>query len=99
MGRTARAGKAGTAVTIVDEEEHRNFKKIIKSVNRQTSNLNRINIDEDKLTDLLPKLTKALQNLPAVLKVRKCLNHLKIIVNIIFVFFLLQADKKNHKNK
>ncbi|CAD5116696.1 DgyrCDS5555 [Dimorphilus gyrociliatus] len=78
VGRTARAGKAGTAITIVDEEEHRSFKKIIKSVSRQSDNLNRINIDEDKLTDLLPKLTKALQSLPAVLKIEKPIEALYI---------------------
>ncbi|KAL1737808.1 P-loop containing nucleoside triphosphate hydrolase protein, partial [Schizophyllum fasciatum] len=53
VGRTARAGRAGSAWTLVEEQEARYFKNMMKDADHLSS-LKKIKMDEKELKDLEP---------------------------------------------
>ncbi|KAK3102413.1 hypothetical protein FSP39_011231 [Pinctada imbricata] len=61
VGRTARAGKEGTAITFVQDQEFYHFKKMTSAIRR--TGLNKIKVPKDKLEPLVPKLQAALKKL------------------------------------
>ncbi|KAG2206928.1 hypothetical protein INT46_005448 [Mucor plumbeus] len=62
VGRTARAGREGEAYTLVEMQEARHFKEIL----RHAGHLNQVKtlkIEKDKLKELVPDYEKAMSNL------------------------------------
>ncbi|KAJ9106074.1 hypothetical protein QFC21_001213 [Naganishia friedmannii] len=56
VGRTARAGREGTAWTLVEKQEARHFKEMLTAANH-LSKVKKIKIKEDQLTDLRESYT------------------------------------------
>ncbi|KAF9565973.1 ATP-dependent RNA helicase dbp6 [Mortierella alpina] len=66
VGRTARAGKIGTAYSLVEMQEARHFKEMISKAGHWDK-IRRIKVKEQELKDLVPGYTKALAGLKDVL--------------------------------
>ncbi|KAJ3732156.1 DEAD-domain-containing protein [Lentinula guzmanii] len=62
VGRTARAGREGDAWTLVEEQEARHFKLMMKDANH-LSQVKKLRIGEQDLTSLVPHYETALSNL------------------------------------
>ena len=62
VGRTARAGKEGDAWTLVEEQEARHFKSMVRSVGRQ-SPIGKIKLNTEELDKLRPDYEEALDRL------------------------------------
>ncbi|KAF8149826.1 P-loop containing nucleoside triphosphate hydrolase protein [Crassisporium funariophilum] len=62
VGRTARAGRAGEAWTLVEEQEARYFKQMLKDVDH-LDKVKRLRVTEQDLAPLTPHYDVALQNL------------------------------------
>ncbi|KAJ3555698.1 hypothetical protein NM688_g2432 [Phlebia brevispora] len=67
VGRTARAGRAGDAWTLVEEQEARYFKNMMKSIDHLSA-LKRMRVDEKDVAPLLPHYEGALERLKEVLE-------------------------------
>ncbi|KAH9013254.1 hypothetical protein EDB84DRAFT_1533337, partial [Lactarius hengduanensis] len=65
VGRTARAGRTGEAWTLVEEQEARYFKKMIKSADYAAA-VNRLRVTERQLAPLIPFYRVALAGLKDV---------------------------------
>ncbi|KAF9947311.1 ATP-dependent RNA helicase dbp6 [Mortierella alpina] len=66
VGRTARAGKTGTAYSLVEMQEARHFKEMISKAGHWDK-IGRIKVKEQEIKDLVPGYTKALAGLKDVL--------------------------------
>ncbi|KAF9928189.1 ATP-dependent RNA helicase dbp6, partial [Linnemannia zychae] len=66
VGRTARAGKTGTAYSLVEMQEARHFKEMISKAGHWDK-LKRIHVKHQDLKDLVPAYQKALAGLKDVL--------------------------------
>ncbi|KAF9153609.1 ATP-dependent RNA helicase dbp6 [Linnemannia schmuckeri] len=66
VGRTARAGKTGTAYSLVEMQEARHFKEMISKAGHWDK-IGRINVKSQEVKDLVPGYTKALAGLKDVL--------------------------------
>ncbi|CAL1547489.1 unnamed protein product [Lymnaea stagnalis] len=67
IGRTARANKPGTAITLLEGKEMFHFKKMLRDSGRWNK-LKRIQINRRRIEPLVPQFTKALKILPEILK-------------------------------
>ncbi|KAI8784061.1 ATP-dependent RNA helicase DDX51 [Biomphalaria glabrata] len=67
VGRTARANKPGTAITLLEGKEMFHFKKMLRESGRWHK-LKRILVNRKHLEPLVPQFTQALQLLPEILK-------------------------------
>uniref|UniRef100_A0A0B6ZF66 ATP-dependent RNA helicase n=1 Tax=Arion vulgaris TaxID=1028688 RepID=A0A0B6ZF66_9EUPU len=67
VGRTARANRPGTAITLLEGKEMFHFKKMLRESGRW-SKLKRITVNNSKLEPLVPHFSKALKILPMILK-------------------------------
>ncbi|KAJ9124143.1 hypothetical protein QFC22_000939 [Naganishia vaughanmartiniae] len=65
VGRTARAGREGTAWTLVEKQEARHFKEMLSAANH-LSKVKKIKIKEEQLTDLRESYNIALSRLKSV---------------------------------
>lgn len=70
VGRTARAGKEGTAISLLQVKEVTHFKTFRKKCG-STENLSRLRIKNEDLELLIPRLKEALESLPQTLKNEK----------------------------
>jgi len=61
-GRTARAGLSGSVVTIADDTEINQFKKLMESNNRWSS-FTQLDVSKDRIKELKPKYREALGQL------------------------------------
>lgn len=66
VGRTARAGKTGTAYSLVEMQEARHFKEMISKAGHWDK-IGRVNVKSQEVKDLVPGYTKALAGLKDVL--------------------------------
>lgn len=66
VGRTARAGKPGTAITLLEGKEVYHFKKMLRDSGRWRK-LKRIYVNPKSLQSLVPTFTAALKILPEIL--------------------------------
>ncbi|KAG0289110.1 ATP-dependent RNA helicase dbp6 [Linnemannia gamsii] len=66
VGRTARAGKSGTAYSLVEMQEARHFKEMITKAGHWDK-IGRINVKSQEVKDLVPSYQKALGGLKDVL--------------------------------
>ncbi|KAF9113661.1 ATP-dependent RNA helicase dbp6 [Mortierella sp. AM989] len=66
VGRTARAGKTGTAYSLVEMQEARHFKEMISKAGHWEK-ISRIKVKDQDTRDLVPGYTKALDGLKDVL--------------------------------
>lgn len=66
VGRTARAGKSGTAYSLVEMQEARHFKEMITKAGHWDK-ISRINVKSQEVKDLVPSYQKALGGLKDVL--------------------------------
>ncbi|KAG0314479.1 ATP-dependent RNA helicase dbp6 [Linnemannia gamsii] len=66
VGRTARAGKSGTAYSLVEMQEARHFKEMITKAGHWDK-IGRINVKSQEVKDLVPGYQKALSGLKDVL--------------------------------
>ncbi|KAF9197266.1 ATP-dependent RNA helicase dbp6 [Haplosporangium sp. Z 27] len=62
VGRTARAGKTGTAYSLVEMQEARHFKEMISKAGHWEK-ISRIKVKDQETRDLVPGYTKALEGL------------------------------------
>ncbi|XP_005111550.1 ATP-dependent RNA helicase DDX51 [Aplysia californica] len=67
VGRTARAHKSGTAITMLEGKEVFHFKKMLRESGRW-GKLKRINVNRNELEPLVPQFKDALKTLPEILK-------------------------------
>ncbi|KAI5835129.1 DEAD-domain-containing protein [Schizophyllum commune Tattone D] len=65
VGRTARAGRAGSAWTLVEEQEARYFKNMMKEADHLSS-LKKVKVDKKEMEELRPLYTAALERLKNV---------------------------------
>ena len=68
VGRTARANKTGTAITLLEGKEAFHFKKMLRDSQRWEK-LKRIHVNRHELEPLVPEFQEALKILPQILKV------------------------------
>ncbi|KAG0227018.1 P-loop containing nucleoside triphosphate hydrolase protein [Mortierella sp. GBAus27b] len=66
VGRTARAGKTGTAYTLVEMQEARHFKEMVTKAGHWEK-ISRIKVKDQEVKDLVPGYTKALSGLKEAL--------------------------------
>ncbi|KAG0302575.1 ATP-dependent RNA helicase dbp6 [Dissophora globulifera] len=66
VGRTARAGKSGTAYSLVEMQEARHFKEMITKAGHWEK-ISRIKVKDQEVKDLVPGYTKALAGLKEAL--------------------------------
>ncbi|GFO29414.1 ATP-dependent RNA helicase ddx51-like [Plakobranchus ocellatus] len=66
IGRTARANKAGTAISLLEGKEMYHFKKMLRDSGRWRK-LKRISVTQSSLQPLVPTFSKALKMLPEIL--------------------------------
>ncbi|KAG0362492.1 P-loop containing nucleoside triphosphate hydrolase protein [Gamsiella multidivaricata] len=66
VGRTARAGKSGTAYSLVEMQEVRHFKEMLSKAGHWEK-ISRIKVKEREVKDLIPVYTKALGGLKEAL--------------------------------
>ncbi|KAK6191413.1 hypothetical protein SNE40_003108 [Patella caerulea] len=69
VGRTARAGKPGTAVTILEQREVCTYKTMLKEAGKER--FKKLKIKPNKLISLKPMYDEALEKLPAIIKAEK----------------------------
>lgn len=69
IGRTARAGKAGTAITLLQNKEFFHFKKMTKEAGKPR--IKELKIDREDLNPIIPAFEEALKELPQILKGEK----------------------------
>ncbi|KAF9995897.1 ATP-dependent RNA helicase dbp6 [Entomortierella chlamydospora] len=70
VGRTARAGKTGTAYSLVEMQEARHFKEMISKAGHWEK-ISRIKVKDQDTRDLVPGYTKALEGLKDALVATK----------------------------
>ncbi|XP_064599884.1 ATP-dependent RNA helicase DDX51-like isoform X2 [Liolophura sinensis] len=66
VGRTARAGKLGTAFTLLQKKEVFHFKKMLREAGK--SSIKEMKISKSDLEPLVPEFKEALQKVPETLK-------------------------------
>lgn len=59
VGRTARAGREGEAYTLVEAQEARHFKEILRNAGH-SNQVNSLTIEKDKLNELMPDYKKVM---------------------------------------
>ncbi|XP_033751674.1 ATP-dependent RNA helicase DDX51-like [Pecten maximus] len=69
IGRTARAGKAGTAITLLQNKEFYHFKKMTREAGK--SKIREQKVSEESLEPIIPAFKKALEEVPHILKAEK----------------------------
>ncbi|XP_072162920.1 ATP-dependent RNA helicase DDX51-like isoform X2 [Diadema setosum] len=69
VGRTARAGRGGTAFSFVRKKEVTKFKQMMRNAGKE--NIKRHQVSADHLESLVPSFTSALSELPSLLKEEK----------------------------
>lgn len=69
IGRTARAGKVGTAVTLLQNKEFYHFKKMTREAGKPR--IREQKVSEESLEPIIPAFTKALEEVPHILKAEK----------------------------
>ncbi|XP_022320877.2 ATP-dependent RNA helicase DDX51-like [Crassostrea virginica] len=69
VGRTARAGKEGIALTLLQKKEFHHFKTMTKDAGK--TNIEKMRVQSQDMEGLLEKYQSALQQLPQVLKNEK----------------------------
>lgn len=62
VGRTARAGRQGEAYTLVEMQEARHFKEILRHAGH-LSQIKTLKIEKDKLKELVPDYEKAMSKI------------------------------------
>lgn len=62
VGRTARAGKTGTAYSLVETQEARHFKEMVSKAGHWEK-ISRIKVKDQEVKDLVPQYTRALAGL------------------------------------
>ncbi|CAG5118232.1 unnamed protein product [Candidula unifasciata] len=67
VGRTARANRPGTAITLLEGKEMFHFKKMLRESGRWAK-LKRISVNRQHLEPLVPQFNSALKMLPQILK-------------------------------
>ncbi|KAF8917314.1 ATP-dependent RNA helicase dbp6, partial [Dissophora ornata] len=66
VGRTARAGKSGTAYSLVEMQEARHFKEMVSKAGHWEK-IARVKVKEQEVKNLVPGYTKALAGLKEAL--------------------------------
>jgi hypothetical protein len=66
VGRTARAGKTGTAYSLIETQEARHFKEMVSKAGHWEK-ISRIKVKDQEVKDLVPGYTKALAGLKEAL--------------------------------
>ncbi|KAK3815147.1 MAG: P-loop containing nucleoside triphosphate hydrolase protein [Benniella sp.] len=66
VGRTARAGKTGTAYSLIETQEARHFKEMVSKAGHWEK-ISRIRVKDQEVKDLVPGYTKALAGLKEAL--------------------------------
>ncbi|XP_071500752.1 ATP-dependent RNA helicase DDX51-like, partial [Diadema antillarum] len=69
VGRTARAGRGGTAFSFVRKKEVTKFKQMLRNAGKEK--IKRHHVSADHLESLVPSFTSALSELPSLLKEEK----------------------------
>ncbi|XP_021344473.1 ATP-dependent RNA helicase DDX51-like [Mizuhopecten yessoensis] len=69
VGRTARAGKVGTAITLLQNKEFYHFKKMTREAGK--SRIKEQKVSEESLEPIVPAFKKALEEVPQILKAEK----------------------------
>ncbi|XP_060074508.1 ATP-dependent RNA helicase DDX51-like [Ylistrum balloti] len=69
IGRTARAGKAGTAITLLQNKEFYHFKKMTREAGKPK--IREQKVSEESLEPIIPAFQKALEEVPHILKAEK----------------------------
>ncbi|KAL5007046.1 hypothetical protein ScPMuIL_015852 [Solemya velum] len=69
IGRTARAGKVGTALTLLQKKEFYHFKKMVREAGKE--NIKELKVEKKAKKAFVPVLEEALSRLPDVLKGEK----------------------------
>ncbi|XP_046364919.2 ATP-dependent RNA helicase DDX51-like [Haliotis rufescens] len=69
VGRTARAGKVGTALTFLENKEVYHFKKMVQEAGK--TSIKEMEIDKEALSPLVPQFQVALKQLPQLLMEEK----------------------------
>ena len=63
MGRTARAGKPGSAITLLEDNQLEHFNEMMKEAGKPVKEMHKVRADEIELAPLMDKYQEALDHL------------------------------------
>ena len=63
MGRTARAGKPGSAITLLEENQVEHFRGMMREAGKLSEKMHKIRADENELSPYFEKYQEALAHL------------------------------------